>query len=150
MNRASAVLLDVNVLLALMDPGHVHHEPAHQWWARRARRPWATCPLTENGLTRVLTQPRYPNRVDSVAEAVGLLSGWKQRHASTHRWWPADVSLTDRTLFAVEKIVGPGQLADAYLLALALRNGGRVASFDRALPWEALVGGSPDLVELLG
>jgi predicted nucleic acid-binding protein len=53
-------------------------------------------------------------------------------------------------LFAVEKIVGPGQLSDAYLLALALRHGGRVASFDRTLPWEALAGGSPDLVELLG
>jgi hypothetical protein len=149
MNSGPAVLLDVNVLLALMDPGHIHHEPAHQWWVRRSGSPWATCALTENGLVRVLTQPRYPNRLETVAEAVSLLRRWKQSHAATHCWWPDDVSLSDRTLFLVENIVGPGQLTDAYLLGLAHRHGGRVASFDRGLPWQAVAGGSEALLELL-
>lgn len=60
-----------------------------------------------------------------------------------------EVSLTDETLFASEKITGHRQVADAYLLGLALRRGGRVVSFDQMLPWQALAGGSPDPIELL-
>lgn len=85
MSDTSAWLPDVNGLLALMGPGHVHHEAAHRWWHDHLGQPWATCPITENGLVRVLTQPRYPNPVSGVAEAVGLLRRWKQTHASTHR-----------------------------------------------------------------
>ncbi len=148
MSEISAWLLDVNVMVALLDPGHIHHEPAHQWWAGHAGKPWATCAITENGLVRVLSQPRYPNRVDTVGEAVGLLSRWKDAHRATHRWWPIDVSLTDRTLFEPEKLTGPGQITDACLLAAARRHGGKVVSFDQMLPWHAVVEGSPELVEL--
>ncbi len=150
MNRALPSLLDVNVLIALMDPLHIHHESAHRWWARDTGKAWATCAITENGLARVLTQMRYPNRVDTVAEALSLLGQWKGAHASTHRWWPCDVSLTDQALFEADKILGHRSVTDVYLLGLARRQGGRVASFDRSWPWEALVGGSSDLVELLG
>jgi toxin-antitoxin system PIN domain toxin len=149
MSDPSAWLLDVNVLVALLDPGHIHHEAAHRWWAEQAGKPWATCTVTESGLVRVLTQPRYPNRVESAGAAVLLLSRWKNTHRSTHRWWPIDVSLTDATLFAPEKLTGSGQVTDACLLGLAQRRGGRLASFDRALPWEAVVNGSRKLIELL-
>ena len=149
MTYTSAWLLDVNVLLALMDPGHVHHEAAHRWWHTHLGKPWATCPITENGLVRILSQPRYPNAVSTVAEAVTLLRRWKHTHASTHRWWPVEVSITDETLFAPEKMAGHGQVTDAYLLGLAFRHGGRVASFDQTLPWQTLAQGGPDLVELL-
>jgi predicted nucleic acid-binding protein len=71
-------------------------------------------------------------------------------HASTHRWWDCDLSLADEALFTVAKIRGAGSVTDAYLLGLAKQRRGRVASFDRALPWEAVLGGSSDLVELLG
>jgi len=150
MSSISAFLLDVNVLVALMDPRHMHHEAAHTWWEANSGKPWATCAITENGVVRVLTQPRYPNRVDTIAEALSLLRGWKQAHAGTHRWWSCGVSLSDQTLFETDKILGPGSVTDVYLLGLAHRQGGRVVSFDQALPWEALAGGSADLVELLG
>jgi predicted nucleic acid-binding protein len=47
-------LFDVNVLIALFDPAHVHHESAHAWWKANQSSGWATCPLTENGFVRVL------------------------------------------------------------------------------------------------
>ncbi len=149
MSEISAWLLDVNVMVALLDPGHIHHELAHQWWAGHAGRPWATCAITENGLIRVLTQPRYPNRVETVAEATGLLGQWKNAHRATHRWWPIDVTLTDETLYETEKLTGPAQVTDACILGVACRHGGAVVSFDQALPWQAVAGGSPQLVELL-
>ena len=149
MSEISAWLLDVNVMVALLDPSHIHHEPAHQWWASHAGKPWATCAITENGLVRVLTQPRYPNRIETVGEAVGLLNRWKNAHRATHRWWPIDVSLTDRSLFEHEKLTGPGQVTDACLMGVARRHGGAFVSFDRTLPWQAVVGGSSHLVELL-
>jgi uncharacterized protein len=46
-------LLDINVLISLTDPMHVHHELAHQWFAEIGRRSWATCPITENGFIRI-------------------------------------------------------------------------------------------------
>jgi toxin-antitoxin system PIN domain toxin len=150
MSEVPAWLPDVNVLIALMDPWHVHHEPAHGWWRGQPGRLWATCAITENGLIRVLTQPRYPNKLATVAEAVGLLRRWKATHASTHCWWAADPSLTDETLFQPEQLAGHGQVTDAYLLGLARRHGGRLVTFDRTVPWQALVSGSSDLVELLG
>ena len=149
MNDVSGWLLDVNIMVALLDAGHIHHQAAHRWWSGHAGRPWATCAITENGLIRVLTQPRYPNRVETVGEAVDLLRRWKETRRSTHRWWPNEASLTDRMLYAPEKLAGPGQVTDAYLLGLALRHGGRVVSFDQTLPWQAVVGGSAELVELL-
>ena len=55
----SVTLLDVNVLVALVDADHVHHELAHDWFADRGSQSWATCPVTENGFVRVLTNPAY-------------------------------------------------------------------------------------------
>jgi predicted nucleic acid-binding protein len=52
-------LLDVNVLVALFDPDHVHHEVAHDWFADNGPRGWATCPLTESGFVRVVSNPSY-------------------------------------------------------------------------------------------
>lgn len=150
MSSASAFLLDVNVLIALTDPLHIHHEAAHRWWAADPARLWATCAVTENGLVRILTQPRYPNRLETAGEAISLLCRWKRVHATTHRWWPCDLSLSDEAVFEAGRILGAGSVTDVYLLGLAKGQGGRVVSFDRTLPWEAVVGGSPDLVELLG
>ncbi len=59
-------LLDINLLLALTDPMHVHHELSHQWFAKKGRKGWATCPLTENGFVRIASHPKYPNRPGDV------------------------------------------------------------------------------------
>lgn len=52
-------LLDINVLVALSDQAHVHHDLVHRWFARARASGWATCPLTENGLVRVIGNPSY-------------------------------------------------------------------------------------------
>jgi predicted nucleic acid-binding protein len=54
-------LLDVNVLIALIDPGHVAHDDAHAWFQAEGQAGWSTCPLTENGVVRIVGNPKYPN-----------------------------------------------------------------------------------------
>ncbi|QSZ05957.1 hypothetical protein J3P71_13635 [Rhizobium leguminosarum] len=53
-------LFDVNVLIALFDPHHLYHEPAHRWFRSLDRDSWATCPLTENGVARILGKSKLP------------------------------------------------------------------------------------------
>ena len=68
MSRRRPALLDVNVLVALFDPDHVHHDLAHDWFADHRSRGWATCPITENGVIRVLANPAYGSPVTGTAE----------------------------------------------------------------------------------
>lgn len=123
-------LLDVNVLIALVDPNHVHHDIAHAWFLR-GREDWATCAITENGLVRIISQARYANAVTSPAVALDLLSRLKR--VGDHTFWSSDVSLTDASLFSPEHFLAPQQVTDTYLLGLAVRRGGRLATFDRKL-----------------
>src|SRR6266567_2569271 len=92
-------LPDINVLLALADPVHLHHEPASQWFAVASQHGWATCPMTQNGFVRILSNPSYPGVRLSPADAIALLETLRQTHAATHHFWPDSVSLCDRTLF---------------------------------------------------
>jgi uncharacterized protein len=69
-------LLDVNVLVALFDPDHVHHEAAHGWFAANRAAGWATCPLTENGLIRVLSNPAYAVTPETPAAIVQRLAAF--------------------------------------------------------------------------
>ena len=70
----AAALLDVNVLIALLDPRHVHHEAAHHWFAARGSDPWASCALTQNAVLRIVGHPRYPNAPGSPAAVSSILS----------------------------------------------------------------------------
>jgi uncharacterized protein len=128
-------LFDVNLLIAMLDADHLHHERAHGWWSQHRDDGWASCPLTQNGCVRVLSQPRYPNSVP-VAFAQDFLA--RQIAMTDHVFWPDDVSLLDETVFDRERILGPGQLTDVYLLALAVRHGGRLATLDSAVPSQAV------------
>jgi toxin-antitoxin system PIN domain toxin len=123
-------LLDVNVLVALFDPLHVHHELAHSWFAGARAAGWASCPITENGLVRVVANPAYPGRRTTVGDAVARLTLF--RASGGHAFWPDDVSLCDGAL-RVERLAGHRQITDGYLLALAVRRGGRLATLDRGL-----------------
>jgi len=138
-------LLDVNVLIALVDSAHTHHASALSWFERQKSERWATCPITENGFVRVLSDRKYPNLSLSPGQAAGVLDRLKLGRAGTHEWWPDEVSITDRALFQSEALLSSRQVTDAYLLGLAFRKGGRVVSFDRGLPWRAVRGGSADL-----
>ena len=123
-------LLDVNVLLALLDRDHVDHRRARKWLEAEVSTGWASCPITQNGFVRIISQSRYPNPI-SPPRAIGLLSrATSQPH---HEFWPCDVSLLDPEVADSTRIHGPRQVTDAYLLALATARHGRFATFDRSI-----------------
>lgn len=140
------VLLDVNVLIALVDSEHINHEPAHGWFKQESRRGWFTCPLTENGFVRIISHPKYPNRVASPGAALDLLRSLTA--VDGHGFWPDDVSLTDETLFKADGLLTSSQVTDTYLLGLAVRRGGRLATFDKRLSSTAVVDGKSALILL--
>ncbi|MFP5348044.1 MAG: TA system VapC family ribonuclease toxin [Actinomycetes bacterium] len=124
----SRALLDVNVLLALLDSDHVDHRRAHDWLDREIDDGWASCPITQNGFVRVISQPRYPSPV-SPSEAVDLLRA--ACDTAQHQFWPSDLSLLDPLVVDATRLHGPRQVTDAYLLALAAQHEGRFVTFDR-------------------
>jgi uncharacterized protein len=130
-------LLDVNVLIALHDEQHVHHAAAARWFIDHARHGWASCPLTQNGCIRIMSQPGYPNPVP-MGEALTMLQR-SCAHAS-HAFWPDDVSLLDTKRLVHGRIHGHRQLTDLYLLALAVAHDGRFVTFDAQVPLSAVRG----------
>jgi len=138
-------LLDVNVLIALVDPNHVHHDIAHAWFTE-GRSDWATCPITQNGLVRIISHPKYLNGVASPAAALAILSSLTA--VGAHVFWPDDVSLLDLRVFQTERLLASHQVTDVYLLGLAARRGGTLVTFDRKLSVDAVPGGSSALLTL--
>ncbi len=136
-------LLDVNVLVSLIDPDHVHHEPAHRWFAQEENQDWATCAITENGLVRVVSGVKYPQRI-GVSEAVTRLQNMIFA-SGRHAFWTESISLLDTSLFRVPLLTSGLQITDAYLLALAVHNRGMLATFDRRISPESVVGGEAAL-----
>ena len=144
---SKVALLDVNVLVALFEPDHVHHEVAHDWFADSRRSGWATCAVTENGLVRMLTNPASHSPALSLAEAVDALRRF--RSSGDHEWWEADLSLTDARVFRATALRGHRQVSDVYLAGLAHARGGKLATFDRNIPITSIVGARPGLLEVI-
>ena len=142
----SAFLLDVNVLIALVDPAHVQHEPAHGWFKRTGIRAFATCPITENGLLRIVGHSKYPNSPGTPAAVAASLTAL--RGMPGHHFWADDISITDGDLVDTSRLSSHSQVTDTYLLALARAHGGRLASLDRRLVVDAVRGGG-DAIELI-
>ena len=140
-------LLDVNVLIALFDPEHIHYETAHAWFGGPSRGNWATCPLTENGFVRIVANPGYPGRRTTVADATERLRIFCR--TDDHEFWSDSISLRDRRYLAAESIRGYRQITDIYLLALATRNNGALVTFDDSIPTAAVPGADPDRIVLL-
>jgi hypothetical protein len=140
-------LLDVNLLVALFDSAHVNHEDAHSWFGRRPA--WASCPLTENGFVRVLSNPSYPTVAatpNEILDRLGVLMA-----GPGHVFWPDDISIADVLEEPVRaRFVGSRQVTDFYLVALARKHAGKLATFDgsisRALAGTAL----EDFIEIVG
>ncbi|HQZ95725.1 MAG TPA: PIN domain-containing protein [Pyrinomonadaceae bacterium] len=129
-------LLDVNVLVALIDPDHVHSDFAHGWWVT-ADHQFATCPLTENGAIRILSNPNYSSTVKfTTKQVIERLSEFAELY--DHEFWPDDISLRDSKLLVTDRIFGARQITDIYLLALAIKNGGCLITFDTGIPTSAL------------
>ena len=143
----AAWLFDVNALIALISPGHVHHERMHHWFKVNSSKGWATCPLTENGTVRVLSQAVLAARPNHAFEVIKVLNHWKRSQSKYYRFWTDAVSLTDDSLFRLEYITNPSLITDAYLLGLAAKHGARLVSFDKSLPWQAIQNGTARLIE---
>jgi len=144
----SVSLLDVNVVVAMFDPGHVMHQDAHRWFARNREFGWASCPMTINGCIRILSNPAYPVMKQTPAELVGRLRSFCA--TTDHHFWPDSVSLLDEELFRPSMIAGHRNITDAYLLGLAVRNHGRLAPFDRPITLKTVPGAGPSNLILIG
>jgi toxin-antitoxin system PIN domain toxin len=138
-------LLDVNVLTALHWPNHQHHASAHRWAAGRLHAKWATSPLTQLGFLRTISNPAITPDALSPTEALALLD--VSRGQATHEFWPDDADVRDALKDLPTPLQGYKQLNDAYLLALAGRRHGVVATFDRGL--RTLAGLRSTLVEVV-
>lgn len=139
-------LLDVDVLIALLDADHVHHRIATAWLAREGQAGWASCPITQNGCLRVLSHPRYPNPqpVALVAERLAEATSHP-----LHMFWPDEVSVLDLRRIDRTRVHSTRQITDTYLLALAVAYSGRLATFDRAIVLEAVLGASTKNLAIL-
>ena len=140
-------LLDVNVWIALLDADHSLAQRANDWVARE-RPAIATCPLVENGVARIMSGTGYSAQLkQSVADIASLL---RQACANgDHQFWPDDLSLLDAQVFDVTRLHGSRQITDAYLLALAVANGGRFVTFDGSIPLSAVKGAAKPHLLLL-
>ncbi len=124
-------LLDVNVLIALAGPNHVHHEAARSWFADRRQDGWATCSLTEAGFVRVSCNPSAVGHTVTANEAIAVLRDL--RRLETHSFWPLEQSMVELPTEILDRIQGYRQVADAILLATALHHGGQLATLDAGL-----------------
>lgn len=124
-------LLDVNVLIALLWPAHEHHEAAHRWFGARAHGGWATCPLTELGFVRLVSNPAFSRDALEPRQATTLLA--ENLDHARHEFWSDNLGAPAAlSLFAVP-FQSHRQVTDGYLIALAKRHKGTLATFDRGL-----------------
>jgi len=144
---ARVALLDVNVLVALFDPDHIHHETAHDWFADHRGTGWATCPITENGFLRVVTNSRF--RADAPRPSAVIARLRQFCRSGHHQFWTGAVSIRDDAVFNLSLARGHAQITDVYLLGLAVKSGGCLATFDRTIPLGAVVGAKPEALVVI-
>lgn len=130
-------LLDVNVLIALLDASHAHHAAATRWLEHEQANGWASCPITQNGCIRIMSQPAYPAPLPAAAVAARLAEAVA---GPQHRFWPDDLNPVVEKTLAWGKVLGHRQVTDAYLLALAVKHGGRFVTFDARVALQTVPG----------
>ena len=133
-------LLDVNVLVALLDGSHLHHRAAMDWMSAHARAGWASCPLTQNGCLRILSLQSYPNPQPPARVAERLAGATAD---SSHMFWPDSLSLLEPNRLRWDRVLSTRHITDVYLLALAVKQGGRLVTFDKSVAVDAVAGAQP-------
>ena len=133
-------LLDVSVLIALIDPMHIHHSLVDEWFAIEGQNDWATCPMTENGAMRIVSSAWYTNPSGTPAAVAQILS--ELRSWPGHTFWPDNISLLDYSKIDLTRILTPAQVTDSYLLGLACSHGGKLATLDQRLVTDAVYDGA--------
>jgi toxin-antitoxin system PIN domain toxin len=126
-----AYLLDVNVLISLAWPEHGQHALVRRWFAHHSSKGWATCPMVQAGFVRILSNPGFSRRSVSVQEAIQGLGISLQDNA--HQFWPDSIPFADAVRVLKRRITGHQQIKDAYLVALAMHNRGKLATLDRGI-----------------
>lgn len=142
----SGFLLDVNVLIALIDPAHVHHDRAHDWFTGTGSADWLSCPTTQNGVIRIVSHPRYANAQPSPGPVIESLRSLAR--TGSHRFVPDDLSLLDDTAVRTGRLLSSAQVTDTYLLARAAALGAVVATFDQRFPTSAVNSGDAHLTRI--
>jgi toxin-antitoxin system PIN domain toxin len=137
-------LPDINLLLALTDPMHIHHEAAHRWFAEKGQDSWATCPLTQNGFIRIASHPNYPNRPGDVPAVTAILR--QLCAAQGHQFWAEDISILE--ILEPAAIITHAQITDIYLAGLAVHKNGKLATLDQRMAVNAVRGGE-NVLELV-
>lgn len=127
----TAHLLDVNVLIALIDPTHLHHEKAHGWFGTTGKQEWLSSPMTEAGAVRIVGHPRYSNAAPSPSVVIESLRSL--RTVGKHRFVHDSISFLDPEHIVCEALLSSGQVTDSYLIALAAHEGAALATFDRRI-----------------
>jgi uncharacterized protein len=141
-------LLDINFIIALFDETHVFHAKAHTWWMEHCVHGWASCPLTENGVVRIMARPISMVRKPATpADILAMLRRFIQEN--DHEFWPDNISLRQETVFNFDRIHGTRQLTDIYLLALAQRHKGRLVTFDSKIPLNAISAATPEHLHIV-
>jgi uncharacterized protein len=136
-------LLDVNVLIALIDQSHISHRPAVQWFESVGQKSCATCPLTENGIVRIVGNKQYANSPGTAATVVHLMNEFTALPG--HVFWPDDISLLNSSRIDASRLLTSSQVTDSYLLALAQAHRGKLATLDRQLVVDSVVNGAKSL-----
>jgi len=130
-------LFDVNVLVALLDAGHMHHTAATQYLSQHLQDGWASCPLTQNGCIRILSQAAYPNRAPAAEVATRLAEATEH---PAHHFWSDAFSLLTPGFINWKRLLTGRHLTDTYLLALAVKNNGLFVTLDKGIPLSAVQG----------
>lgn len=128
-------LLDLNVLIALTEPGHTHHEKAQSWFMSSGKESWGVCPLTEAGFLGVTTNPAFSSGPRTLEQAIAILQALKGLEG--YWYWEIDESWVTLTSPFAARIFGHHQVTDAYLLGLAVKEDGVLVTFDRGIRFMA-------------
>ena len=128
-------LLDLNILIALTDQGHDHHQQARNWFTSSGKDNWGICPLTEAGFVRVTTNPAYRPGPRTLQQVIAILQALKGLPG--YSYWGIDESWVTLAAPFVSRILGHQQITDAYLLGLAIKEDGVLVTFDQAVQYMA-------------
>jgi toxin-antitoxin system PIN domain toxin len=121
-------LLDVNVLIALTDKDHEHHADVMRWFSTPGL-DWGICTFTEAGFLRLATNPRWgAHSLDSSTAVLAELT-----HSSGYSFWPISANWATLAAPFRERIFGHQQITDAFLLGLAVQEGGVLVTLDKAI-----------------
>lgn len=126
-----AYLLDVNALIAMTWPAHESHKRVQNWFASNPKANWATCPLTQAGFVRILSNPVISRDAPSPEDALKMLE--KNLKNPLHQFWPADIGFAKAVDSVRKRIVGHQQITDAYLAGLAIHHKGKLITLDRSI-----------------